>query len=517
MSLVLELKNISKSYNGNPVLKGISFALQKGEVRAVIGENGAGKSTLMNIIFGMPVIHQSGGFEGECLIDGHVVNFQKPQHAMAAGLGMVHQEFMLIPGLKVSENIKLNREPLSSKSFNRFLPGKLKVIDNEQIHKDSLKALQKVGMDLDPDQLIKGLSVGHLQFIEIAREVDHQNLKVLVFDEPTAVLTESEASQLLNTIRHLAKDLGIAVLFISHRLDEVKEIADTVTVLRDGELIGNYRCEDLDKKEMARLMVGRAVNIRRDQEQESPNARQNIMTLKNFSVRMPGENLQDIDLEIKQGEILGIGGLAGQGKLGLANGIAGLMPASGNVIFEGQAFSLNDPKQALQNGLGFLSEDRKQTGLLLDESITHNICFTASHVLGRFQNRFGLFDQKQGKEWAQKMIKDFDIRCTGPEQHTRRLSGGNQQKVCLARVITANPKLLFVSEPTRGVDIGAKKIILDFLRSLNQQGVTVVLTSSELSELRVLCDRIAIVASGKISEILLPEDSDERFGLAMAA
>lgn len=361
-----------------------------------------------------------------------------------------------------------------------------------------------------------------MQFIEIAREIDKSNVKILVFDEPTAVLTESEAANLLKVMKKIT-DSGIAIIFITHRLDEVIEVADSITILRDGELAATRKKEETNVFELAELMVGRKIQRLVNKTESSENFQGNketIIEIKNLRVSMPGEEVKGADLDIKQGEIIGIGGLAGQGKVGIANGIMGLYPAEGEVFLQGETLTLNRPIVPLKKGIAFVSEDRRGVGLLLDTSIETNIILTAMQIQHKFIKSYGPFNQlnsKKVREHALNMIKELDIRCTGPQQITRRLSGGNQQKVCLARALTLEPKVLFVSEPTRGIDIGAKKLILEYLVKLNKEtGMTIVMTSSELAELRSICDRIAIVSSGRIEGILKPDDSDVDFGLMMA-
>ncbi|MEW9122055.1 MAG: sugar ABC transporter ATP-binding protein [Thermotaleaceae bacterium] len=516
---ILEMKNIEKDYFGNKVLKGVNLTVKPGEIHALLGENGAGKSTLMNILFGMPVIHSTGGFGGEVIFDGKAVSLKSPKEAMELGIGMVHQEFMLIPGFTITENIKLNRETTKHNFFSRFMGEKLKSLDSEQMNKDARKALDTLGMGIDEWTKVAGLPVGYMQFVEIAREIDKSNMKLLVFDEPTAVLAESEADRLLATMKKIAAS-GIAILFITHRLDEVMSTADQVTILRDGELVTTRRKEETNVVELAELMVGRKVEKIEKKTRESKNQDEVIMRIKNFQVAMPGEEVKGIDLEIRKGEIIGLGGLAGQGKIGISNGIMGLYPAEGEVELEGKRIELNNPQAALNSRLAFVSEDRRGVGLLLDTSIELNIVITAMQAQKKYLKRFGIFDQMDSKkirEHALKMIEDLDIRCRGPQQVTRRLSGGNQQKVCIARALTLEPNILFVSEPTRGIDIGAKKLVLDLLVKLNQElGMTIVMTSSELGELRSICDRIAIITEGQIEGILTPDSSDADFGLAMA-
>ena len=516
---LLNIKNVSKEYYGNRVLKNINLEVKKGEIHALIGENGAGKSTLMNILFGMPVIHSTGGFEGSIEIEGKPVDIKTPHEAMLNGIGMVHQEFMLIPGFTIAENIKLNREITNRNLVSSIFGKQYESLDFKKMNEDARKALDTLDMDIEEFSMVAGLPVGHMQFIEIAREIDKTGIKILVFDEPTAVLAEAEAQNLLNAIRKLAKT-GIGILFISHRLDEIVDVADKVTILRDGEHVVTKDIKDTSAVEIAQLMVGRKVSIDRNESTSSKKTDETILSIKDLHVAMPGEKVKGIDLEVKKGEILGIGGLAGQGKLGIANGIMGIYPARGEVVFNGNKLTLNDPKLSIKAGLGFVSEDRKGIGLLLEESIELNIAFTAMQINNDFLTNYGPFklkDSKKIRKHALEMIKELDIRCTSPMQATGRLSGGNQQKVCVARALTQNPTLLFVSEPTRGIDIGAKKLVLDVLLKLNQEyGMTIIMTSSELAELRSICDKIAIICEGKVEGILSPLASDAEFGLMMS-
>lgn len=517
MSL-FQVNNISKFYGDNQVLKDISINIKKGEIHGLVGENGAGKSTLMNILFGMPVIHSTGGFEGEMTLDGKKYLPKTPMEAMDLGIGMVHQEFMLIPGFTITENIKLNRENTNPTILSKVLGEKMEKLDMSSMGKDAKSALKKLNMDIDEYLPVAGLPVGFMQFIEIAREIDKSNLKLLILDEPTAVLTESEADKFLEVIKKLS-EMGIAILFITHRLDEIKQVTDSITVLRDGNLVKSVATKDIDIVEMAKLMVGREVQAATSDRTSSEENKETLISLKDFHVNMPGEKIKGINLDIKKGEILGIGGLAGQGKIGLSNGIMGLYPTKGTISKEGNSLPLNNPREMLNNKVAFLSEDRKGVGLLLDEPIDLNIAFTSLEIQEKFIKKVGplkMVNKNDIKSHADKMIKDLDIRCTGPKQHTRYLSGGNQQKVCIARALTLDPELLMVSEPTRGIDIGAKNLVLDTLVKLNEQGTTIIITSSELAELRQISDRIAIISEGKIHAILPPDASDEDFGLAMA-
>ncbi|WP_208976120.1 sugar ABC transporter ATP-binding protein [Natronincola peptidivorans] len=518
---LLQIKNVSKEYSGNRVLKNVNINIKAGEIHGLVGENGAGKSTLMNILFGMEVIHSTGGFEGDIIIDGNVANPKTPKESMELGIGMVHQEFMLIPGFSIAENIKLNREITKDNLFSRILGPKMKTLNFKKMGEDSRQALDKLGMSIDEWLPVAGLPIGYMQFVEIAREIDKENLKILVFDEPTAVLAEAEADKFLKVVRKLA-DLGIAILFISHRLDEIIEITDNITVLRDGEVVSSLITKDADVHKIAELMVGRKIentNTAKDMKQEDEE-KDYILELKNLYVDMPGEMVKGLNLKVRRGEILGIGGLGGQGKIGVANGIMGLYPTRGEILRDGTPLPLNQPKKVLDSGVAFVTEDRRGVGLLLDDSIEHNIAISALQIKEKFIKNiasFKIMNNKEVKEHALNMIKELDIRCTGPKQLTRRLSGGNQQKVCIARALTLDPDIILVSEPTRGIDVGAKKIVLDLLVKLNRElGMTVIITSSELAELRSVSDRIAIIFEGKLEGVLSPNDSDVNYGLMMA-
>jgi len=519
---ILKMDNIQKEYFGNKVLKGVQLHVKPGEIHALMGENGAGKSTLMNILFGMPVIHNTGGFEGTIEFNGEPVIIDNPQKAMELGIGMVHQEFMLIPGFTVTENIKLGRE-ISTPTVASGVFGKsLEQLDKETMATDSRKALDTIGLGVDERAMVGGMPVGYMQFIEIAREIDKSDMKLLIFDEPTAVLTESEAERLLGTMQSLAAK-GIAIVFITHRIDEVIQVTNSMTILRDGQFVDYLQTKDTSAAEIAQLMVGRKVEkLVDDAEEDKRDIKEDdiILSLRNFHVEMPGESVKGIDLDVRRGEVFGIGGLAGQGKVGVPNGILGLYPSAGEIEFDGEKIDTTKLGDALKKHIAFVSEDRRGVGLLLEESIQNNITFTAMQIDDKFLKKYGpirLYDNKKAREHALEMIKQLDIRCTGPEQYAGRLSGGNQQKVCLARALTMNPKLLIVSEPTRGIDIGAKKLVLELLAKMNrEEGMTVIMVSSELNELRSLCDRIAIVSDGKLTGIFTPDASDAEYGMAMS-
>lgn len=515
------MKGIEKEYYGNRVLKGVDLYIAPGEIHALMGENGAGKSTLMNILFGMPVIHNTGGFKGTIEVNGKEVVIDSPQKAMELGIGMVHQEFMLIPGFTVTENIKVGREITTPTVASAIFGKKMEALDKKSMATDARSALDTIGLDISEDTLVRGLPVGYMQFIEIAREIDKSGMQILIFDEPTAVLTESEAERLLEAMRTIAAK-GIAIIFITHRIDEVMSVTDSMTVLRDGTLVERLITKETTAARIAELMIGRKVEKLVEDTEDTRTLDDNdiILSLRDYFVDMPGERVNGIDLDVRRGEILGIGGLAGQGKVGIPNGILGLYEAAGEIVFDGEKINPNKLGDALNKGIAFVSEDRRGVGLLLEETIEQNITFTAMQVKENFLHKLGpvkIFDSKSAKSFAEDMIKKLDIRCTGASQYVGRLSGGNQQKVCLARALALEPKLLIVSEPTRGIDIGAKKLVLELLVQLNREsGLTIIVVSSELNELRSLSDRIAIVSDGKLTAMLKPDDSDAKYGLAMS-
>jgi simple sugar transport system ATP-binding protein len=382
-------------------------------------------------------------------------------------------------------------------------------------------AIAKLGVSLDPDMLVSEMPVGHKEFTEIAREINREKTKLLVLDEPTAVLTESEAEILLKTLRSLAEQ-GIAIIFISHRLHEVVELADRIVVLRDGIVVKDLPNEGVSVRDIASWMVGRSVAADRSGDAEGRKLGEEVLKVEGLWVDMPGEPVDGASFSVRSGEIFGIGGLAGQGKLGIPNGIMGLFPAGGEVSFRGKVVPLNAPRAVLEMGLAFVSEDRRGVGLLLDESLAWNVAFTAMQIQGKYLKSMlgGLIkyrDEEAMRALTEEYVKLLDIKCTSTEQKAKQLSGGNQQKICLARAFALKPDLLFVSEPTRGIDVGAKKLVLDTIKRYNREyGTTIVMVSSELEELRSVCDRIAIVDEGSIAGVLPPTADAADFGLLMS-
>jgi len=516
---LLRLENIAKDFYGASVLSGVNFSLNKGEILGLVGENGAGKTTLMRILFGMPDIIKTGGYSGSIFIEGKPVLLKSPFEALDAGIGMVHQEFSLIPGFTASENIMLNREPAAYNPAVELFGERFATLKRAQMREYSAEAFAKLGVNIDADTEVSQMPVAHKQFTEIAREISRKQVKILVLDEPTAVLTESEADILLAGLKRLSNE-GIAIIFISHRLHEVTGICDRVMVLRDGRLIRDVPNKGVSVQDITKWMVGREV-AGHAADGEERKFKTEALRVENLWVDMPGETVRDVSFSVQKGEIFGIGGLAGQGKLGIPNGIMGLFASGGRAWIDGEFLELGDPREILDRGTAFVSEDRRGVGLLLDESLEWNIAFGVMQIRRQcLKNFFGLFslrDEHAMRRLAEEYIAMLDIKCAGSKQSAKELSGGNQQKICLARAFALEPKLLFVSEPTRGIDVGAKKIVLDTLRSYNRgRGTTIVMISSELEELRSICDRIAIVDEGRIAGILPSGSQAAEFGLLMA-
>ena len=472
------MRSIKKDFFGNQVLTDISFTLREGEVLGLVGENGAGKSTLMKILFGMDVIRETGGYGGDVLINGEKVTFNTPFDALAAGIGMVHQEFSLIPGFTATENILLNREPQKKNVISEVFGSRLNTLDYKEMDRSAAAAIEKMGVHIDANMVISDMPVGHKQFTEIARELSKEHLKLLILDEPTAVLTEKEAAALLDSIRSMSAR-GIAVIFITHRLQEILDVCDKVIVMRDGHVVKDTPAKETNVSDITRWMVGRSVELSAAQDVVDHSGARTIMSIRKLWVDMPGEIVRNVDLDIREGEILGIGGLAGQGKLGIPNGVMGLYEAGGTF----PAMQIHD--KFLKSLFGGLVKWR---------------------------------DEKAIRAVTDRYIDELKIKCTSSKQKAKELSGGNQQKVCLAKAFALEPKFLFVSEPTRGIDVGAKSLVLDALKRFNREsGITVVMISSELEELRMTCDRIAIVSGGRIAGILPATESSEAFGMLMVS
>ena len=519
---LLKMENISKEFYGTKVLTNINISLRSGEIVGLVGENGAGKSTLMNILFADSIIKETGGFKGTIIFDGKKIKLNSPLEAMNMGIGMIHQELVFIPGFTVTENILLNREPLKYSYISELFGDKVNVLDKEEMKKRAIEAIKILEITLDHDMVAEKLPIGYKQYMEIAREIERKPLKLLVLDEPTAVLSESEADMVLKAIKKIATK-GISIIFITHRLQEIMNICDRIVILRDGSVQKELIPSETNPTEISEYMIGETiVNTKNNLKlKKTKKCDETILEVKNLWVDMPGEQVNGASFKVKKGEIFGIGGLNGQGKLGIANGIMGIFPSEGEVKYKDRIINLNDTKNTLKQGIAFLSEDRHGFGLLLDQTVYENITFPAMEVHNMFykflfRELIKWRDEKAMIKTAKEYINSLNIKCESEKQFVRELSGGNQQKVCLAKVFLLKPEIIFVSEPTRGIDVGAKRIVLDVLSRYNSEyGTTIIMISSELIELRSICDRIAIVHEGQIKGILPPTAKSSEFGLVM--
>ena len=512
---ILEVRNLEKYYGQNKVLDKVSLSVRKGEIYGLIGANGSGKSTFMNILFGNSVIAGTGGYSGDIMFEGEKVQIRSTTEAIGRGIGMIYQEFMLIPEMTVSENIKLTREN-TKRICGKASRSGLSFVDKKKDNEDAARVLDQLGFQIDNSYLVKNISVNAKQFVEIAREVNKKDMKLLLLDEPTAVLGEEDAGKLMKVLKELAEK-GTSIIFCTHRLHEICEVCSHVTVLRDGQVVSDYERDELDMHTLARDMIG--YDVAAVKKEHLNQEKKEILKFKDFSVYMPGELLKELDLSVYQGEILGLTSLSGHGKLAVGYGVMGQFPVRGELFCGGMEADVKNVRKTIENGVFLLPDDRKNMGLLLEHSVRDNIVFSGFYGKNLFQKKIGgiipVKDKKEMERYVEEQIEKLEIKCESADQKVKELSGGNQQKVCIARAVLVAPKVLFVMEPTRGVDIGAKEKILDMLVQINrEQGTTIVVASSELEELKRISDRIAVFCEGKLSQILPPDAPDEKFAFA---
>lgn len=491
---MLEIRGLSKQFDGNYVLKNINMEIQAGKVYGLIGANGSGKSTLMNILNGHAKIAKSGGYEGQIFINGEAVQIKDHLESLRHGISMVHQELALFSGMSVTENIKINKENVKGKGF--MIP-ELALLDQQKNEGEAARMLSAIGSEISPRVSVEELSLNQKQFVEIARELDNDNIHLLILDEPTSSLNITETQKLLTCVREIAAK-GIAVIFISHRLEEIMDVCDKVFVLRDGQLVSSYEKADFSVERFAEDMVGTEVikASRRKHGAEKP------VLLKYENIHGSGQNF-----EIREGEILGITGLAGQGQEQFSEGLFGLNEAPFDVYFGGEKLTPGDTAQLIKHRIYYLSEDRASTSLFLESPIWKNVIFGTECSHPEFYAMpqclpLSFLRRREVQRHVTEMIQRLNIVCSGADQKVRNLSGGNQQKVCIGRALTFQPKLLFVGEPTRGIDVYSKELILDALVSINEQDhATVVVSSGELEELIRICDRVVVMYQGKVFKI----------------
>ncbi|GGM97957.1 monosaccharide-transporting ATPase [Dyadobacter beijingensis] len=480
---ILRVREISKSFSGVQALDNIHFDLKKGEVHALMGENGAGKSTLMKILIGL-VAPDSG----EVLLEGTNLAGNNVNETLKKGISMIHQEILIIPELTVAQNIFLGREKeLSGKSG--WLSGWL---NDSVINQRAAALLDRMGVNIAPDAKMKHLSVAQMQMVEIAKAISN-NAKVIIMDEPTSAISDKEVATLFQIIRDL-KAQGVGIIYISHKMDEIFRISDTITVLRDGKYIGTKPAAELNHNALIAMMVGREIA------QMFPEATQAVGE-EVLSVRNLGRagKFSNISFTVKSGEIVGLAGLMGAGRTEIARAIFGLDQwDEGEITLKTSPLRARTPREAIDRGVGYVSEDRKGLGFIPRMSVKDNITLSSMN-----NHRKGGFIDKQSEESAtEKMIADLKIKTAGTGQHVTYLSGGNQQKVVIGRVLLASPELIILDEPTRGVDVGAKFEIYKLIRSLADRGMAIIMISSELPEILGLSDRILVLSKGKQMALL---------------
>ncbi len=476
---LLEMKDITKEFPGVKALKGVHLEVKAGEVHALMGENGAGKSTLMKCIIG---IHPQTS--GQIIFDGKDVGkVHSTKEALAMGVSMVHQELSPVEHRSVMENLWLGREPKN----------KFGLVDHGKMYKMSKELLERVGLDEDPKRLMKELTVAKMQMIEIAKAISH-NCKLLILDEPTSALTNKEVDQLFEIVKKLKAE-GIGIVYITHKMDELYRIADRITVYRDGQYIGTEDVANITMDKVVSMMVGRDI---KDMYPKVP-CEIGDVKLEVKGLTHPGL-FENVSFNVRKGEILGMAGLVGAGRTEVAETVFGMRSyTSGELLIDGKPVKINSPKQAIKMGISLLTEDRRGNGILSVQSVKDNI---AVANLEAFKTKTGLLSMKSLDGVAQDYVNKLEIKTPSLEQKIENLSGGNQQKVLIARWLFTNPDILFVDEPTRGIDVGAKAEIYKLLTQLAGEGKAIVMISSELPEILGMCDRIVVMHEGRVTGVL---------------
>ena len=487
----IEMKGIDKAFGSNQVLKNAGFFLKDGEVHALMGENGAGKSTLMKILTGVYTRDA-----GTVLVDGKEVVYKNPQEAEKAGIVFIYQELNVLFDLTVEENLFMGKE--ITKGFG--------ICDRKAMRAKAQEVMDKMGVNIPVNAVMSDLSVGQQQMVEICKAL-MADAKVIIMDEPTAALTASETRGLFEVINSLRKK-GVSIVYISHRMEEIFELCDRITVLRDGEYVGTENIADIDLDHVVQMMIGRTIGERFPKRESHIGAE--VLRVEGLT---SGKLFKDVHFDVKAGEVLGVSGLMGAGRTEIMQALFGNLPVdAGKIYIDGKEVTIKNPRQAIAAGIGFITEDRKVEGLLLEKSIAENI-----HIanLGKVSNGLILNKEKQ-MAIVKKGIEEFKVRCFGPDHECGNLSGGNQQKIVLAKWVYTDPKILILDEPTRGVDIGAKKEIYNIINQMAADGVAVIMVSSELPEVLGMSDRIAVVHEGKITGILDAAQADQAKVMTLA-
>ncbi|MDO5540310.1 MAG: sugar ABC transporter ATP-binding protein [Eubacteriales bacterium] len=487
----IEMKGIDKSFGTNQVLKNAGFLLKDGEVHALMGENGAGKSTLMKILTGVYTRDA-----GTVLVDGKEVVYKNPQEAEKAGIVFIYQELNVLFDLTVEENLFMGKE--ITKGFG--------ICDKKTMRKKAQEIMDRMGVNIPVTAQMSDLSVGQQQMVEICKAL-MVDARVLIMDEPTAALTQSETEVLFEVIKSLRKK-GVSIVYISHRMEEIFELCDRITVLRDGAYIDTRNIKDINMDDIVQMMIGRTIGERfpkRDVEIGKEVIRVEGLT--------SGKLFKNINFSVRAGEVMGVSGLMGAGRTEIMQAIFGNIPIeSGKIYIDSKEVTIKNPRQAIAAGIGFITEDRKTEGLLLEKSIAENIEIANLKKV----SRNSVLSKAKQKEIVKKGIEEFRIKCFGPDHECNNLSGGNQQKVVLAKWIYTDPKILILDEPTRGVDIGAKKEIYSVINDMAARGVAVIMVSSELPEVLGMSDRIMVVHEGRITGIVEADEVDQAKVMTLA-
>lgn len=484
---IFQVKNLTKSFSGIKALDDVQLTIKKGEVHALMGENGAGKSTFMKILIGLLTPDS-----GEIIFEGNTIKNNSVSEISKKGISMIHQEILIIPELTVAQNIFLGREKEVSGNKSGWL-------NDRNISVKAEDLLKELGVDIDPNIKMKYLSVAQMQMVEIAKAVSN-NARIIIMDEPTSAISDTEVSTLFKIIRDL-KSKGVAIIYISHKMDEIFEISDTITVLRDGKYIATKSASELDKNSLIAMMVGREI-INMFPE---PGLKKGeiILSVKNLTKK---GKFSDISFNVHAGEIFGISGLMGAGRSEIAEAIYGLSPAdSGTMHINGEEIKIKSPQDAVANGIGYVSEDRKKLGFIPQLSVKQNLTLgsLSEHCRGIF------IDNLKENIASDQMIADLKIKASGRNQKVTYLSGGNQQKVVIGKVLAASPKIIILDEPTRGVDVGAKFEIYKLINNLAAQGIAIIMISSELPEILGMSDRILVLSKGIQTAILSRQEATQ--------
>lgn len=497
---IVEMRNINKSFPGVKALSNISFSVKPGEVHVLLGENGAGKSTLMKVLSG---VYQPDS--GSIVLNGVEHSKLNPRISKEGGISIIYQELSVVNWLDIRENIFMGR--MQSKKI-----GPVSTIDYAKLNQDTKKLLKQVNLDkYEPNKMASELSISEKQMLEIAKAISF-DAKCIVMDEPTSSLTESEVKKLFEIIRDL-KSKGIGIVFISHKLSEIKEIGDRISILKDGNYVGTWNVSDLSEEDMVRLMVGR--ELEKSYQEGHGAFGEVVFEVKNLS-RKDGK-VRDFHMQVRKGEIVGLSGLVGAGRSEAMEAIFGAVPkTSGEILLEGKRLTIHTPYDALKNGIGLVTENRRETGFFQNFSNKRNISIASLLKKSKLGGVCGLIQEKSEKQMAEKAKLDLQIKWASDTQLTKNLSGGNQQKVILGKWISAGVKVLIFDEPTKGIDVGTKSEIYKMMRRLAESGIIVIVVSSEMPELLAVCDRIMVMAEGKVrGEFDIAEATEEK--LAMLA